>query len=83
MNSSCSTRNIRALPLLALALMVAARSEPPPATLTVYHAFATATSGTWTSVPVPDDLAFWHVGGPKGPAPSRAQLDAVLASLRC
>jgi hypothetical protein len=79
--AGCSARISLTLPLLALALLAPVRSETEPATLTVYHAFATDRSGQWASVSVADDPAAWHVGGPDGPVASRAQLDAVFASL--
>jgi hypothetical protein len=74
-------RNTVTLPLLALALLAPVRSETEPATLTLYHAFATDRSDQWTSVSVAVDPAAWRVGGPEGPVASRAQLDAVFASL--
>jgi hypothetical protein len=76
-----SIRNTITLPLLALALLAPVRSETEPATLTLYHAFATDRSDRWTSVSVAVDPAAWRVGGPEGPVASRAQLDAVFASL--
>jgi len=80
-----STRSIRhALPALALAYAVsaAAQSGPPSDPLVVYHAFSGAGSGDWSSVTVPVDPSAWHVGRPDGPAATRSQFDAVLASLR-